>query len=548
MNNIQKMTQQSAELKLQLGSIDNSKIDITLKSTGNGKPKIVITYDGKPFKIQMNGFDTKHSVFRNLKKGGKSADELYYYSLVCLPSDSSSVIDQVKHFQAEIIKILVKNGKQIFGKSISLDEVTKRFSNLVYEENGTVRFQIETKYESNVMDVSVTRQDKTSVDVNNYDDLSQELPRGSKIDTIISLRPYMKNVADGGPQEFCLSMNIDQVRIHSIGTGDSVSENGGSATKTQQPLKVIHINDLDVSLVTFVELKPKKEDVTNSQFRTIMLYDGSSFHINFEGLTARFGVSKGVKMQSSESVVPEKDKYSISAYFTEEGQTIQKLKDLDKLFISHVETNVQKIFGKPMSKKAILDKLTSVYRSSSVIIAEKEVDLNSMKFSLNKGLDGVLSLTVNETPVTSIEALQGIYQRMTDFSGVVKPSANYDNGKHGIKLYMHSAVTSTKTKGKHAFDDGDEEEVIESDVAVPNSAAEAEESESVSESASASVKDSDDSESESEETETLLQRSASSAPAPPQKKTVISGAKPPVVPVQPVATAPRKSSSSSAKK
>ena len=548
MNNIQKMTQQSAELKLQLGSIDNSKIDITLKSTGNGKPKIVITYDGKPFKIQMNGFDTKHSVFRNLKKGGKSADELYYYSLVCLPSDSSSVIDQVKHFQAEIIKILVKNGKQIFGKSISLDEVTKRFSNLVYEENGTVRFQIETKYESNVMDVSVTRQDKTSVDVNNYDDLSQELPRGSKIDTIISLRPYMKNVADGGPQEFCLSMNIDQVRIHSIGTGDSVSENGGSATKTQQPLKVIHINDLDVSLVTFVELKPKKEDVTNSQFRTIMLYDGSSFHINFEGLTARFGVSKGVKMQSSESVVPEKDKYSISAYFTEEGQTIQKLKELDKLFILHVEMNVQRIFGKLMSKKAIFDKLTPIYRSSSVIIAEKEVDLHSMKFSLNKGLDGVLSLTVNETPVTSIEALQGIYQRMTDFSGVVKPSANYDNGKHGIKLYMHSAVTSTKTKGKHAFDDGDEEEVIESDVAVPNSAAEAEESESVSESASASVKDSDDSESESEETETLLQRSASSAPAPPQKKTVISGAKPPVVPVQPVATAPRKSSSSSAKK
>ena len=547
MNNIQKMTQQSAELKLQLGSIDYSKIDITLKSTGNGKPKIVITYDGKPFKIQMNGFDTKHSVFRNLKKGGKSADELYYYSLVCLPSDSSSVIDQVKHFQAEIIKILVKNGKQIFGKSISLDEVTKRFSNLVYEENGTVRFQIETKYESNVMDVSVTRQDKTSVDVNNYDDLSQELPRGSKIDTIISLRPYMKNVADGGPQEFCLSMNIDQVRIHSIGTGDSVSENGGSATKTQQPLKVIHINDLDVSLVTFVELKPKKEDVTNSpQFRTIMLYDGSPFHINFEGLTARFGVSKGVKMQSSESVVPEKDKYSISAYFTEEGQTIQKLKDLDKIFISHVETNVQKIFGKPMSKKAILDKLTSVYRSSSVIIAEKEVDLNSMKFSLNKGLDGVLSLTVNETPVTSIEALQGIFQRMTDFSGVVKPSANYDNGKHGIKFYMHSAVIITK--GKHAFDDGDEEEVIESDAAVPNSAAEAEESESVSESASASVKDSDDSESESESEAEPLQRSASSAPAPPQKKTVISGAKPPVVPVQPVATAPRKSSSSSAKK
>jgi hypothetical protein len=266
-------------------------------------------------------------------------------------------------------------------------------------------------------------------------------------------------------------------------------------------------------------------------------------------LTARFGVSKGLKIQSSESVVPEKDKYSISAYFTEEGQTIQKLKDLDKLFISHVETNVQKIFGKPMSKKAILDKLTSVYRSSSVIIAEKEVDFHSMKFSLNKGEDGILCMTVNNTTVTSIEALQGIFQRMTDFSGVVKPSANYDNGKHGIKFYMHSAVISTKTKGKHAFDDGDEEEVIDSDAAVPNSAAEAEESESASESASASVKDSDDSESESEETKTLLQRTASSAaPAPPQKKTVISGAKPPVVPVQPVAAAPRKSSSSSAKK
>jgi hypothetical protein len=545
MNNIQKMTQQSAELKLQLGNIDYSKIDITLKSTGNGKPRIVITYDGKPFKIQMNGFDTKHNVFRNLKKGGKSADELYYYSLVCLPSDSSSVIDQVRHFQAEIIKILVKNGKQIFGKSISLDEVTKRFSNLVYEENGTVRFQIETKYESNVMDVGVARQDKTIVDVNNYDDLSQELPRGSTIDTIISLRPYMKNDADGGPQKFCLSMNIDQVRIHSIGTGDSVSENGGGATKTQQPLRVIHINDLDVSLVTFVELKPKKEDVTNSQFRTIMLYDGSPFHINFEGLTARFGVSSGLKIQSSaeSAVVPEKEKYSISAYFSEED-IIKKLNDLDKLFILHIEMNVQRIFGKQMSKKAIFDKLTPIFRTSSVIIAEKEVDLHSMKFSLNKGENGILCMTVNETAVTSIEALQEKFQRMTDFSGVVKLSANYDNGKHGIKLYMHSAVTSTKTKGKHAFDDEDDEEVIESDVAVPNSAAEV--SEPASESESESVKDSDDSESESEAVP--LQRSASSAPAPPQKKTVISGAKPPVVPVQPVATAPRKSSSSSAKK
>ena len=544
MNNIQKMSQ-AQEPKLKLGDIDYSKIDITLKSTGNGKPKIVITYDGKPFKIQMNGFDTKHDVFRNLKKGGKSASDLYYYSLVCLPSDSSSVLDQVRHFQGEIINILVKNSKQIFGKSISLDEVTKRFENLVYEENGTVRFQIETKYESNVMDVGIARQDKTSVDVNNYDDLSRELPRGSTIDTIISLRPYMKNDANGGPQKFCLSMNIDQVRIHSIGSGNSVSENGGGATKTQQPLRVINIDDLDVNLVTFVELKSKKDDATNSPFKTIMLYDGSPFHINFNGLTARFGVSSGLKIQSSaESVVPEKEKYSISAYFSEE-ELINKLKDLDKLFLLHVDTNVQRIFGKPMTKKAVSEKHTPTFRSSSVIIAEKEVDLNSMKFSLNKGLDGVLSLTVNETPVTSIEELQGIFPRMTDFSGVVKPSANYDNGKHGIKFYMHSAVTIIKTKGKHAFDDGDDE-VIESEDDAPISAVEAEVSEPASESASESVKDSDDSESE-EIDDAPLQRSVSST-APPSKKTVISGAKPPVQAVQPVTVAPRKSASSSAKK
>jgi hypothetical protein len=537
MSSTQQQEQQGLPLLNHLPEIDFSSIRLEMSETKAGSKNGLLTSNGEKFSFQVDGSTVyPASCFTN-------KDGSFSYSITIEFDDESS--KQIQAFEEGINNIIFDNHKAVFGKSYSKDQkpVVRALCNGFFNDNGQLRFNIQTAYKSKNFSVVVVSENNESETVSSFEELKKRIQRNMLVSVIGYVRFYFDRNG-----KFANSFVCEAIKIH------------GEGEKKEYKKKddVIPIEDLDI--YSLKATKPQKND--GGKLKSEVLLNGSKwFKLKLTNLFGKFGVSTGMASDGQEGG----NKYSIHSSFSSEHPIYQKLKEIDTFSVEHGTFYSEEIFGKKFGPKLIESKynecLTEKLGPSGNGEEETYISTTLSLYTRDgkPNIKVIDSKTGNEISVATFDELSECFPKHTYFDAIVKLNYYYYSTtvsknstvptptNFGLKMYITELhiVPSTIEKKTFVFRSGSEEAPLTrtASASAPSKAVVAsrnsdEEEESgdeiISKPAPKTLKkeavlDSDEAESEeeSEEEETPVPVKVQSIPS----KIVKKGAEPPPAPI-----------------
>jgi hypothetical protein len=311
-------------------------------------------------------------------------------------------------------------------------------------DNGQLRFNIQTAYKSKNFSVVVVSENDESETVSTFEELEKRIQRNMLVSVIGYVRFYFDRNG-----KFANSFMCEAIKIR----GE------GEKKEYQKKDEVVLIEDLDVS--SLKATKPVRNE--SGKLKSKVSLNGSEwFKIKLTNLYGKFGISTGISSDGQEGG----NKYSIHSSFSENDPIYQKLKDIDVFSVEqHGTPYSEEIFAKKYGqkliegkyKKCLNEKLGASGDGEEVMYISTNLSLYTMDGKPN--IKVIYSNTGNEISVGTFDELIECFPPGTYFDAIVKLNFYYYSTtknstiptNFGLKMYITELHIVPRSVEKKSF-------------------------------------------------------------------------------------------------